>query len=125
MTQRKTLSEEDKINIIVDYNTLGASWSVIGRKRGINPNTVRTFINRYKKNHTISHKMGRPIEITAEIKDAVIGVTEADPEISLRDISDIFDISTTSARSALNEDGIKYFQKIPVPPLTPTHMQNR
>ena len=125
MTQRKTLSEEDKINIIVDYNALGARWTDIGKKHGINPNTVRTFINRYKKNHTISPKMGRPIEITAEIKDAVIGAAEADPEISLRDISDIFDISTTSARSALNEDGIKYFQKIPVPPLTATHMQNR
>ena len=37
----------------------------------------------------------------------------------------IFDKSTTSARSALNEDGIKYFQKIPVPPLAPNHMQNR
>ena len=54
-----------------------------------------------------------------------MGAAEADSEISLRDIRDIFDISTTSARSALNEDGIKYFQKIPVPPLTPTHMQNR
>ena len=77
MTQRKTLSEEDKINIIVDYKTLGGKWTIIGQKLGINPNTVRTFINRYKKNHTISPKMGRPIEITAEIKDAVIGAGEA------------------------------------------------
>ena len=37
----------------------------------------------------------------------------------------IFDKSTTSARSALNKDRIKYFQKIPVPPLAPNHMQNR
>ena len=34
--------------------------------------------------------MGRHIEITTEIKDAVIGAAEADPEISLRDICDIY-----------------------------------
>ena len=42
--------------------------------------------------------MGRPIEITTEIKDAVIGDAEADPEISLRDICDIYIYLTNQQR---------------------------
>ena len=48
--------------------------------------------------------MGRPIEITQDVKDAVIGATEADPEITLRELESLFDIYTVSIRTILNDD---------------------
>lgn len=122
---KRTLTESDKIEIIVKYRMLGPNWTRISVLLNINPNTVRTFINRYLKNKEISPKRGRPIEIKDDMKQGIIGAVEMDPELSLFDIKDLFDVSTTSARKILNEDGIQYMQRIPIPPLSPLHMQAR
>ena len=55
----------------------------------------------------------------------MIGAFESSPEISLRTLNSLFDISTTSIRNILNEDKIKYYPKIAIPPLTPANKAKR
>ena len=57
--------------------------------------------------------MGRPIKITNEIKDSVIGAVESYPESTLREMESIFDILIASIGNILNEDKIKFHYKIP------------
>ena len=115
---RKALTEEDKINIIHKVHTLGTKWTCIGKLLEINPQTCRSFYNSYLHHHTIVPKRGRPSKLNDDLRHGVIGATEDDPKLSLRDLGDLFYISIASAKKVLNEDGIKFHPLIPVPPLT-------
>lgn len=122
---RVSLTEEKKIRILKSYDDLGPKWTLIGRLLSVNPNTARAFVKRYQKQGTLYPKMGRPMEITREIKDSIIGVVDSDPEMSLRELETLFDISKTSVRKILNDDKIKFHKKIAIPTLTESHKLKR
>lgn len=122
---RKRLTEHEKIEILKAHDKYGSNWTLIGRELSINPNSIRSFFNSFTKHGTLSPRMGRPKTISQEIKDGVIGAVEFYPESKLRDIKSLFDISTASIRSILNEDQIKFHPKIPVPSLTEKHKIER
>jgi hypothetical protein len=69
--------------------------------------------------------MGRPIKIMEEIKDGIIGAVEFEPETTLQEIGFDFEISPMSVRKILNDDKIKYYKKIAIPPLTEAHKLHR
>ena len=48
--------------------------------------------------------MGRPKISNQKVKDRVIGFVEIYPELKLRDIKSLFDLSTTNKRTILNKD---------------------
>ena len=123
--RRRTLTEEYKIEILVKYRMYGPKWTIIGKQLQINASTIKSFITSYKNHGTITPKRGRPIEITDDVKFGIIGAVENDPELSLREVNAIFDVSTTTARKILNEDGIQYLQRIQIPPLSDAHRKAR
>lgn len=125
LSTRKFLNEEDKIQIWVLYNQLGSRWVQIGLKVNQNANTVRSFVNRYKKSHVLSPKKGPPFRITQEDKQFVVDLIEADPENTLLDLQISTKISTSSCKTILNKKGFIYTSLIPMCRLTQQHKINR
>jgi transposase len=80
------LTESLKIRILIAYNELGPRWTEISRRLDVDSDTARAFINRYEKSGTLHPKMGRPIKITQEIKDGIVGVVKFEQEITNLDL---------------------------------------
>lgn len=67
------LSEREKIELIGNVKIYGRSWTQIGILINRYPDSLKSSYNSYIKRGTISPKRGRPVEITKDIKDSVIG----------------------------------------------------
>lgn len=122
---RLYLTEDQKIKILHLYEIHGSKWKLISEQLSVNPTTAKSFVQSYLKHRTINPKMGRPKKVIQILKDAVIGAVEYDPECTLRELSELFDLSTTTIRHILNDDGIKYYSKIAITSLTEKHKQDR
>ena len=122
---RNYLTEEQKVEIWVAYKTFGAKWVDIGNKLNVNPETARSFVNRYKKTHVLSPKKGPHYKITKEDEAFITDLVDAEPETTLLDLEVSTNISTTTCKSVLNKNGYIYTSLIPMCRLTPQHKINR
>lgn len=125
MNANGRLTEKDKIDIISLVKVYGHQWKRIAAQVGRNWETVRSFYSSYEKHQTINPKLGRPVSITEELKDGVVGFMDSEPTNNLRDVAYNFSLSTTSVRGILNDNSIHYHKPIPTVPLLPTHKMNR
>lgn len=125
MAPKSYLTQKEQIDILMFAEKYQNKWKLIGEKVGRSPNTCKHFFYRYQESHQLNQKMGRPPLVTDDIKQAVVGYMLADPLQNLSDISKEFDLADSSVKKILNENKIKYFQRIPVTPLTGPHKQKR
>ena len=119
------LSEDEKITIIHHYKNLGRDWKHIGELVSRPPTTVASFIKSYLKHKTISPKRGKKNELSITIIDSVISVSVGNPEAHLRDIADDTFLSHTKVKQILNKEGIRYYKRVQMPPLTAINIQKR
>ena len=117
MTISGALSEQVKIQIIQNVDIYGRSWSYIGNIMNRNPDAIRSFYNSYLEHKAISPKKERPAKSNSLIMDGVLGSFQAYPQ-NLANLANDFEISTTTAKSILNTNSIKFFDKTPITPLT-------
>lgn len=120
------LSEKERLKIINLVNIYGRKWNFIATQMpGRSESTIKSFYNTYEEKETIFPKLGRPVKITAEVKEEVINSIEEDPEQHLTNLSFEHQISTTSVKKILNDDGYSYHQKTAVTPLRQEHVNAR
>lgn len=125
MKNRTELTEKNKIDIIVLYSQINNQWTEMSRRLQIPESTIRSFMNRYLRNPTLNAPKGRPITITDDVREGIVGAVESQADTTLYEISKDFDVSKSSAKQILNDSGISCQRKIPVPPLTQTHKNAR
>ena len=125
MAPRILLSEKEQIDILLLAEKHEHQWTFIGNKIGRSPSTCKHFFNRYQKSHKLNQQLGRPPVITEEKKQEVVKFMLADPLQNLSDISKEFDLADSTVKKILNDNKIKYFQRIPVSPLANLHKQKR
>ena len=83
---RKQLKEAQKNYILQNYKDIGPHWTIMSKKTRVKSKHCKIFYAKLQKTRNDNPKMGRPKELTDEIKDGVIGAIEFDPETSLREI---------------------------------------
>ena len=125
MTISGQLFEQGKLQIKDEVKIYDRSWTLIGKIMNRNPNAIISFNDSYLKKEAIPPKRGRQKEIDLCIKYGAIGSVQAYLLQKLQDISNDFEISTTSAKTIFYSNQIKFFQQTPVTPLTPIHEQER
>ena len=106
-------------------NKYDHQWTFIGNKIGRPASTCKHFYNRYQETQKLKQQIGRPPAITEEKKQEVVKYTLADTLQNLSDITKEFNLAKSTVKKILNENKIKYFQRIPVSPLTGVHKKKR
>ena len=119
------LSELDKMEIYASWKVHGNQWKIIGLLTGHLATTCASFIKSFEKHKSLFPKRGPPFEITKNEKDSVVSVIMGNPEYHLSDLSGDTNISPSQCKKILNDNGIYYFERVAVPPLTAEHVQNR
>ena len=77
------------------------------------------------KHKKISPKYGKKNEISIAIIDSVISISISNPEAPLHDIADDTFLSHTKFKQILNEEGICYYTRVPMPQLTAINIEKR
>ena len=125
MAPRSSLSENDKVKILILIERYGTQWQRISSEIGKNSETIRSFYKQYQKTGLLSPKRGRPIEIDQQTKNGVVNFIQGSPKSTLREASSNFNISPNSTKTILNTNQIRYFKPISICPLTDRHKNNR
>ena len=107
----KCLSNDQKVVLIRFFDKLGPKWTLISKLTLIPESTIISFIKRYLNIPKLELKRGRPPSISDQTKTAIIQAYEENPEASLKQSSEIFEISPSKAKEILNEEKIFYMEK--------------
>ena len=125
MAARNSLTEAEKIDLLKKFDIYPHKWTTISRLTGIAPSTIKSFYQSYQRHGTLCPKRGPKPSIDPQDKQDVLTYITIDPELSLRDLASMTDMSKSMVCNILHANNITYHAKTPVSRLTPTHMRNR
>ena len=123
------LPGESKRHCVYRLWRLGLTYKQIQLIAGVSPNTVSNVITNYlKAGHYVEEaaaKRGRPTKLNADNVRKIIQMTEENPRISGKSLSELLSLSIATVNKVRNENDFEYVPPKVMADLTPEQIQKR